>query len=527
MRQLSKNDALFLASESAHSNSNVSLITIYDPSTAPGGRLQFKSILALVQSRLHRSPVFRQKLRSVPFGLDEPYWIEDENFDLEYHVRNIALPKPGDWRQFCIQTSRIHARPLDLNRPLWELYVIEGLDSLLDLPKDSFALLTKLHHAAIDVRRGTAIITLLHDTTPRPPKHEPTEPWFPESPPSSLELVCRGLVHTVVSPQRLVRPLRSALASVAPAARSFAAELLQRNEALPVTRFNSIVSPYRVFETRRFLLSEFHQIRRLVPGAKINDVVLAVCAGGLRRYLAANDELPEDDLSTLMPVYVPDPEATTGSRPEVEWERVMLGMNIADPVKRLAFIKGQTASSALISRAIGARELTDIGTQAPAATLAITGKLLGRALLGAGRRTPIANCAITNVPGPSVPLYLNGARMTYFSAIMPINDGLGLVFAVTSYDGKIIVSPTSCREQMPDPEAFAQCLRDCFQEYLALARKRARAKAAARPGASPVRRAAKSSGGRSARAAPPAARTAATGFRAGQGGRRRPKAPAG
>ena len=179
MRQLSRNDALFLASESAHSNSNVSLIQIYDPSTAPGGRLQFKSILALVQSRLHRSPVFRQKLRSVPLGLDEPYWVEDENFDLEYHVRHVALPKPGDWRQFCIQTSRIHARPLDLNRPLWELYVIEGLDSLLDLPKDSFALLTKLHHAAIDFRRGTAIITLLHDLTPQPPQPEPPEPWFP------------------------------------------------------------------------------------------------------------------------------------------------------------------------------------------------------------------------------------------------------------------------------------------------------------------------------------------------------------
>ena len=527
MRQLSRNDALFLASESAHSNSNVSLIQIYDPSTAPGGRLQFKSLLALVQSRLHRSPVFRQKLRSVPLGLDEPYWIEDDNFDLEYHVRHVALPKPGDWRQFCIQTSRIHARPLDLNRPLWEIYLIDGLDSLLDLPKDSFALLTKLHHAAIDVRRGTAIITLLHDTTPQPPKHEPPEPWFPESPPSSLELVCRGLLHAVTSPQRLVRPLSNVFASVAPAARSFAAELLQRHETLPVTRFNSIVSPYRVFETRRFLLSEFREIRRLVPGAKINDAVLAVCAGGLRRYLEANDELPEQDLSTLMPVYVPDPEAAPGSRPEVEWERVMLGMNITDPVKRLAFIKGQTASSPLISRAIGARELTDIGTHAPAATLAITGKLLGRALLGAGRRAPIANCAFTNVPGPSVPLYLDGARMTYFSAIMPINDGLGLVFAVTSYDGKIIVSPTSCREQMPDPEVFAQCLRDSFQEYLALARKRARAKAAARPKARPARGGGKSSGGKSARAARPAARTAATGPRAARAGRRRSRAQAG
>jgi diacylglycerol O-acyltransferase len=525
MRQLSLNDALFLSSDSAHSASNVSLVQIYDPSTAPGGKLRFKSILALVESRLHRSPVFRQKLRRVPFGLDEPYWIEDENFDLEYHVRHVALPKPGDWRQFCIQTSRIHARPLDLNRPLWEIYVIEGLDSIDELPKDSFALLTKLHHAAIDVKRGTAIITLLHDTTPQPPKAEPPEPWFPESPPSSLELACRGLVHTVTSPRRLARPLWNVLGRVVPAARSFAADLLQGQEALPVTRFNAVVSPYRVFETRRFQLDEFREIRRLVPGAKINDAVLAVCAGGLRRYLEANDELPEQDLSTLMPVYVRDPGAGLGSRPEVQWERIMLGVNIADPVQRLAFVKAQTSSSALMSRAIGARELTNISTHAPAATLAITGKMLGRALLGVGRRAPLANCAIANVPGPTVPMYLNGARMTYFSAIMPINDGLGLVFAVTSYDGKIIVSPTSCREQMPDPEVFAQCLRDCFQEYLAIARKAARAKALARKRTRPARSG--KSAGKAARGGRAAARTVATALRAARVGPRRSTARAG
>ncbi len=525
MRQLSENDALFLSSESAHSSSNVSLIQIYDPATAAGGRLRFKRILELVQSRLHRSPVFRQKLRRVPFSLDDPYWIEDENFDLEYHVRHIALPKPGDWRQFCIQSSRIHARPLDLNRPLWEIYVIEGLDSIDDLPKDSFALLTKLHHAALDVKRGTAIITLLHDTTPQPPTTEPPEPWFPESAPSSLELACRGLVRSATSPRRLVRPLWNLVGRVAPAARSFTTELLQGPDAPPVTRFNAIVSPYRVFETRRFQLDEFREIRRLIPAAKVNDVVLAVCAGGLRRYLEANEELPEQDLSTLLPVYVRDPEAGAGSRPEVEWERIMLGVNIADPVQRLAFIRAQTASSALMARAIGARELTDIGTHAPAATLAITGKMLGRALLGAGRRAPLANCAITNVPGPSVPIYLNGARMTYFSAIMPINDGLGLVFAVTSYDGKIIVSPTSCREQMPDPEVFAQCLRDCFQEYLALARERARKKALARKRAKPARSAKPT--GTPGRAGSPAVRTAAIDPRAGRAGPRQSRARAG
>jgi diacylglycerol O-acyltransferase / wax synthase len=525
MRQLSESDALFVSSESAHSNSNVSLIQIYDPSTAPEGKLRFKSILALVASRLHRSPIFRQKLRRVPFGLDEPYWIEDENFDLEYHVRNIALPKPGDWRQFCIQASRIHARPLDPNRPLWEIYVIEGLDSLLDLPKDSFALLTKLHHASIDVERGTEIITLLHDLTPLPPQPEPPEPWFPESPPTALELVCRGVAHAAMTPWRLLRPIGSVVARVGPAVREFAGELLQRRSPVALTRFNSIVSPYRVFETRRFLLDEFREIRRLVPGAKVNDAVLAVCAGGLARYLEANDELPDADLSTLMPVYVRDPAAGPGSKPEVAWLRVMLGVGIADPVKRLAFVKAQTAGSELMSRAIDARELTDLGTHAPATTLAITGKMLGRALLGIGHGAPLANCAIANVPGPSVPLYLNGARMTYFSAIMPINDGLGLVFAVTSYDGKIIVSPTSCREQMPDPEVFAQCVRDCFQEYLALARARKGAGARVRQRVKPAR-SGRSSAGTAARGRP-TARTAASAPRAAPGGPRRSKARTG
>jgi hypothetical protein len=154
MRQLQGEDARFLYTDSGHANSNITLVFIYDPSTSPEGRVRFKGLLSHVESRLHLSPIFRQKLLRVPLELDYPYWIEDERFDLEYHVRHIALPKPGDWRQFCIQASRIHARPLDLTRPLWELYLVEELDSFIDLPKDSFAILAKIHHAAIEVGRN-------------------------------------------------------------------------------------------------------------------------------------------------------------------------------------------------------------------------------------------------------------------------------------------------------------------------------------------------------------------------------------
>ena len=471
MRQLRGEDARFVYAETGHSNSNITLVHIYDPSTAPGGRVRFKGLLKYIESRLHLSPVFRQKLLHVPLDLDYPYWIEDERFDLEYHVRHVALPKPGDWRQFCIQASRIHARPLDMSRPLWELYLVEGLDAFLDLPPDSFAILTKIHHAAIDVKGGAEITTLLHDTTPEPPHPEPPEPWFPESPPGSLSLLLRAVAHNAVQPFLVAGPLMRAVRRVAPAVLGTISEMLQGPERLPVTRFDSEVSPHRVFETRRFTLEEFKRIRAMVPGSTINDAVLAVCGGALRRYLSAHDELPESSLVALAPLSIRNADSSPGSRAGLSLRRVPLGTEIEDPVQRLRAVRRHTASMDDMGRAVGAKELTDVTKHAPAATLALSARLLADSSLTLGQRAPLANCTVTNVPGPALPLYLNGARMTYFSAIMPIADGMGLVFSVTSYDGRILISPTSCREQIPDPEFFALCIRESFQEYLELASK--------------------------------------------------------
>jgi WS/DGAT/MGAT family acyltransferase len=474
MHQLSAHEASFLYSDTTHSNSNVSLLHIYDQSTAPGGKVRFKSILAHIASRLDQAPIFRQRLQRVPLELDHPYWVEDENFDLEYHVRHIALPKPGDWRQFCIQASRIHARALDLNRPLWEIYVIEGLDSFLDLPEGSFALLVKTHLAAVDVDHAGELTRLLHDTSPTPPAPAPPPPWFPESPPGRLSMAVRGALNTLSSPVRLAGPLVRAVGQVAPVVISLASERLRHPETAPVTRFNSVVSPHRVFDTRRFLVSEFDEIRRLVRGATLVDAVLATCGGALRRYLEAQGELPMVTLSAIAPrsrTNLDGPAVAPGARPdEVSLLHVPLGTDIDDPVQRLSMIHRQSRSTDKVAKAIGAKVLSDVGEKASAGTLAMTRKLMGRAALSLGRHSPLANCTITHVPGPSVPQYLCGARMTYGSAILPIADGMGLVFALTVYDGRVVLSPTSCRELLPDPEAFTQAVRDSFQEYLALAR---------------------------------------------------------
>ena len=475
MRQLRGEDARFVYAESGHANSNITLVYIYDPSTAPGGRVRFKGLLKHIESRLHLSPIFRQKLLRVPLELDYPYWIEDEGFDLEYHVRHVALPKPGDWRQFCIQASRIHARPLDLSRPLWELYLVEGLDTFLDLPPDSFAILAKIHHAAIDDKGGSEITTLLHDITAQPPHPEPPEPWFPATPPGSVSLLARAAFHNMVQPFMVAAPLTRVLRKVAPVILGTLRELWLHPERLPITRFNAEVSPHRVFETRRFTIDEFKRVRDLVPGSTINDAVLAVCGGALRRYLLTHDELPGPSLVSVAPVSIRNADTTTTSgRGGISMLRVPLGTEIEDPVRRLRAVHHHTSSASEIEQAVGAKELTDITKHAPAATLAISARLLAESSIGIGQGAPLASCTITNVPGPAIPLYLNGARMTYFSAIMPIADGMGLVFAVTSYDGKIIISPTSCREQIPDPEFFALCIRESFQEYLSLASRRPR-----------------------------------------------------
>ena len=446
MRQLSTHDASFLYADTIHANSNVTFVQIYDQSTVPGGTLRFKAILAHIESRLHRSPIFRSKLLRVPLELDDPYWVEDEYFDLEYHVRHIALPKPGDWRQFCIQASRIHARALDLHRPLWEIYVIEGLDSITDLPAGSFALLTKIHHAAIDVESRNEFIEVLHDTTRKPPKPEPAEPWFPERAPGPIELLCRASVNAMFAPWRLMGPF----ARTAPAMMTFARDVLRPEHHRAATRFNAVVSPHRVFDTRRFRRDEFERIRGLVAGASVNDAVLAVCSGGLRRYLDAHAELPQAELAAVVPLGI---GAKHG--PGAPSRCIPFGTHVADPTERLAWIQRQTSAAQAVATARG---------------------------------MPLPACTITHVPGPPAPVYLYGARMTYFSAILPIADGMGLVFAVTDYDGRIVVSPTSCRELMPDPQAFTQCVRDSFQQYLALARKM---------------RAAKPVPGRPKRAAPP------------------------
>jgi diacylglycerol O-acyltransferase len=465
MKQLSGLDATFINVETKSAPTHISGLAIYDQSTAPGGLVTFKGILANIESRLHLADCFRRRLVEVPLGVDHPYWIEDPDFDLEFHVRHIALPKPGDWRQLCIQVARLHARPLDRGKPLWEMYVIEGLDGVEGMPPGSFALFTKVHHAAIDGVSGIEITAALHDLAPDGHAMAPEREWIAESPPSLVELAVRSAVNNLRQPLRFVQLLGKA---APPAIRVLLERRDHRDDddvpqSIPRTRFNRTVSPHRVFEARTFRLSDVKQIRKRVEGATVNDVMLSVCSGALRRYLEKHRELPLESLSAFAPISTRTEAQHGTAGNQVSGMFVRLHTDESDPIERLRKIHRTTVNSKQITAAVGARSMTDVTQTLPGALAGISGRLIARTGL-MSRMRPIANCVVSNVPGPQVPLYFTGARMVATYGLGLPMAGIGLFHAVVSYNGAISVCVTSCRDQMPDPAYYADCIEATFRE---------------------------------------------------------------
>ncbi|MBX3705625.1 MAG: wax ester/triacylglycerol synthase family O-acyltransferase [Pseudomonadales bacterium] len=468
MQQLSAQDASFLYLESPHAPMHIGGIMIYDPSTVEGGRQRFKDILGFVEDRLHLARTFRQKLVQVPFNLDHPYWIEDKDFDLEYHVRHIRLPDPGDWRQLCIQVARLHARPLDLTKPLWEFTVIEGVDAIPGLPAGSYAIVSKVHHAAIDGVSGVDLIEALHGLEPYP-EHvpPPTRPWTGEVAPNPLELMARAQFKALTQPLRFAEMLARGVPAFGRMTEGFAMRQVQPPATVPPrTRFNRTVSAHRVVEARQFPLSEVREIKGRVDGATVNDVVLAICGGALRHYLEAKRELPDASLIAMAPVSVRSSGEKGALGNQVSGMLVSLGTDQAEPLGRLAAVRASSASSKALSNAVGARLLTDYSQFIPSTTAAMAARLYTELGLANQMNLPF-NCVVTNVPGPQVPLYSAGARLVTQYGLGPVYDGMGLMFPVFSYCGHINVAVSACREMMPDPEFFAACLQESFEELRA------------------------------------------------------------
>jgi len=466
MEQMQGLDATFAALESPAAPVHVGSIFIYDPSTAPDGFVRFKDIIDFVDNRLQLSKTLRQKMVKVPFGVDYPYWVQDSSFDLEYHIRHIALPKPGDWRQLCIQAARIFARPLDLSRPPWEMTVIEGLDNIDGVPKGSYAILSKVHHVAID---GMSGVDLMHATHTLHPSRDPLETideWKPEATPAQLELLTRGLLRTYTLPFRQTK----ALVQSVPGAYRAVRGLVKRDYDLkavietPKTRFGGCISPHRVFGAQAFDLDEIQSMRSMAPGSKMNDIMLSVVGGAMRHYLSAKNELPDTSVTAMAPISVRTEKEKNTMGNQIAAMYVPLGSHIESVEQRLAYVVEETVKAKGLTDALGARQISEIAKLSPNFVTNIGTQLYQRFNL-ANKTRALVNTVVTNVPGPPIPLYSAGAQAVGVYGMLCLMDGLRLGHIVHTYQKEVTLSFTACREAMPDPDFYDTCVQKSFAEH--------------------------------------------------------------
>ncbi|HEX7694060.1 MAG TPA: wax ester/triacylglycerol synthase family O-acyltransferase [Sphingomonas sp.] len=470
MEQLSAQDASFVYLETPHTPMHIGSVGIYDPSTAPGGFVRFKDILRFIESRLQGARSFRQRLVRVPFDVDHPYWIEDPEFDLEFHVRHIALPKPGDWRQLCIQVARLHSRPMDLTKPLWEFTVVEGLDNIPGLPPGCFALVSKVHHAAIDGMSGVEMSAAVHDLDPSmsaPPK---PDAWKPENMPRVAELLTRSYFNNLMQPMRIAETIGRSLPGMARLAMQAGKGdvSLKNTRPAPKTRFNGKVSAHRVWDAVPYKLAEVRAVKDVIPGATVNDVILTVVGGALRGYLLDKGELPKETLTAMAPISVRQEGEKAALGNLVSAMVVGLGTQIADPLERLRFVHQEAVNSKAMTNAVGAKNLADYSQLIPSGLAGLGARLYTR-IGAANMHAPAFNCVVTNIPGPRVPLYFCGAKMLAMYGTAPVFDSMGLINPVYSYGDTIAVSFTADRDMLPDPDSYAKALRDSFEALKAAA----------------------------------------------------------
>jgi len=466
MEQLSGLDGWFLAMETGSVYGHVGSVCIIDAEgpDGDGSGLTLERLTRFIESRLPLVPIFRRRLVTVPLGLDHPYMIDDPDFDIEFHIRELALPAPGNDRQLSEQVGRLHSRPLDRSRPLWELYLITGLQG------GRAAIYNKIHHAAIDGVSGGDILTAVLDISPEGRPLPEVEVFEGERPPAPAWMLGQSVFALARQPMQAVRVVTDLARSIPGLANAVGPALAQRlpgrddEDLLPVpgihapgTPFNAPVSPHRRWAFTDLPLAEVKSLRAGTD-LTVNDVVMALCAGALRRWLELHKALPAAPLVAAVPVSVrtTDQEGALGNK--VSMMLAPLPTNLSDPVGRLEAMHEAMRAAKEQHGAIPASLLADV-TQFAMPALANQAWRLAAKLRVMERVNPF-NLFISNVPGPNVPLYYAGVKVLAYYPVSAVLDGQGLNITVMSYRGNLYFGLVACRELVPDLDVMADFLHD-------------------------------------------------------------------
>lgn len=466
MKQLSPIDSHFFYFESPNQPMMIGSLWLCDPSTAPDGKVRYKEILQYIGDRLNMTAYFRRRLEQTPFMLDDPYWLDDENFDLEYHVRHVGLPQPGDWRQLCIFTARTMSRSVDMYRPPWEIFIIEGVNNVPGIPEGSFAVLIRFHHAYVDGKASFELTTALWEDSPAHEYGRRDRVEVAEREPTRLEMWAR------TAPHLMTQPLRSMRAGLTLGRKS--AELLVRlrkdvkpeQKRAPKSIFNVPVTPHRSYGSASFHMPDLKRMRALVRGASLNDVLVTVIAGGMRRYLKLHNQLPSASLVSLCPVSVRPQDVKGDVGNLVSAMYIGIGTDTEDPVDRLAAVHRRTQRGIPLAREVLADLTSSAGEMVPPFMRALGMRLQNRTKLAA--RLPTINTITTNVPGiPGMePKFFAGAKVCSISPMVPVFDGVAITHGMLGIYDKMNIGVLADRKVVPDIDVYIRCIEDSYQEYL-------------------------------------------------------------
>ncbi|HEY1329899.1 MAG TPA: wax ester/triacylglycerol synthase family O-acyltransferase [Actinomycetota bacterium] len=448
-------DASFFYLETPSVHQHVAGVQILDPSTGPTGEVRFDDVVRLIESRLHLAPRFRQKVVFPPIPAARPVWVDDVDFNIQFHMRRAALPAPGGRAELADFVQRVISRPLDRSKPLWELYVIEGMEDGLS------AILSKVHHAMIDGIAAMDIATVLFDFSPKVDIGDPPE-WTPEPPPHAWDLLNDAIREGIAHPMReLTDAVQLALEAPMLAARQVGHTVSGIRDILglgvtPPSPLNRRVGPNRRFAMAEAPVQDFKDVKNALGGT-VNDVVLATTAGALHR-LFHERRLPTRGrtLRAFVPVSVRGRNERGALGNHLSTLFVELPIGPMSARSRLSTIRATTKNLKESHQAVGAEFLMNIGVWAPPTIHAMAARLAAR--------TPMFNLVVSNVPGPQIPLYICGAKLLAFYPIMPLAETVGLSVAVTSLAGTMAFGLTGDWDTMPDIDELADAVHDSIAE---------------------------------------------------------------
>lgn len=462
--RLSGLDSSFLHLEGDATHMHVAGCAVFEGKAPP-----YDELVEKIVSRLHLVPRYRQRLAFVPFSQGRPVWVDDPHFNVTYHVRHTALPRPGGEEELKRLAGRVFSQSLDRSRPLWEIWLVEGL------AEERFALLSKTHHALVDGVSGVDIATVLFDASADPmPVAPPDQDWLPRPLPSSAQLLADALVERATVPGEVLRGVRAALRGpravserVVGAAAGLSAITRAGLQTAPPSPFNVRIGPHRRFTWVSVELTDLKNVKNEF-GTTVNDVVLAVVAGALGRYMRLHGQRTEDvELRAMVPVSVrADVErGALGNRVAAMWAPLPVGMT--NPVARLTRIHDSMVSLKESGQAVGAQVLTELSGFAPPTIMAQAARLQARQRM--------FNLVVTNVPGPQFPLYMLSHRLQALYPMVPLAENTALGIAIMSYHGTLSFGLVSDYDAVPDLETLAEELRSSIEELVAAAEPSSRA----------------------------------------------------